>query len=259
MRNKVLIYCDYGTSDITNLKRGLEEYFVPMGINVGLTDAESIIKENTLNEDVLAFVMPGGRATPYLEKLKILGNQAISDYVAHGGNFLGICAGAYYASRKVHFEEDIKEISIIQECGLDILDAETVGTLYKELCISPYTADFNSMSTIPIRWKQDGEKHFACYHGGPYFIPTPQSSMVVLAEYDLPGKHLPAIVMQPFKEGKVLACGLHVESSGADLRRLMFSLRRDKNSAEKVISALEKNERSRHLLFHKLLRQIDRR
>ena len=256
MRNKVLIYCDYGTSDITNLKRGLEEYFMPMGMVVGLTDATSIIKENSLNKDVLAFVMPGGRATPYLEKLKTLGNQTISNYVANGGNFLGICAGAYYASRKVRFEEDIKEISIIQECGLNILDAETVGTLYKELGISPYTKDFNSMSATPIRWKQDDEEHIACYHGGPYFIPTQQSAMTVLAEYNLPNTHLPAIVEQPYGDGKVLACGLHIENSGADLRRLMFSLRKDKDRAENVIGVLERNETSRHSLFHKLLRQI---
>lgn len=256
MRNKVLIYCDYGTNDIKNLKRGLDEYFRPLGIIVGLTDANSIIKENSLDDKVLAFVMPGGRATPYLEKLKVQGNQAISNYVADGGTFLGICAGAYYASRKIYFETDIKELSIIQECGLNILDAETIGTLYKELNISPYTRDFNSMSAVHIRWKQDGEQYTACYHGGPYFKPLNAEVINVLAEYDLPRQHLPAIVMQNYKQGKVIACGLHIEDSGADLRRLMFSLREDKNQAEHVITALEKDELSRQALFDKLLGQI---
>ena len=253
MRNKILIYCDYGTNDINNLKRGLEEYFRPRGIDVGITDAHGIIKDNNLNEDVLAFVMPGGRATPYLEKLKMQGNQAISHYVASGGQFLGICAGAYYASRKVYFETDIKELSIIQECGLNILDAETVGTLYKELNISPYTKDFNSISAVRIRWLADKQCYTACYHGGPYFRLNHQSNITVLAEYDLPKRHLPAIIMQDYGKGKVIGCGLHIEDKGTDLQRFLFTLHKDKGKAQKVITTLEQNEKSRLLLFNKVM------
>lgn len=255
MRNKILIYCDYGTNDIRTLKRSLEEYFSPLGITVETTDANGIIKENSLNGDILAFFMPGGRATPYMEKLKALGNRKISEYVKNGGVYFGICAGAYYASRKVFFETDIKELAIIQQCGLNLINADAVGTLYKELDISPYTLDFNSIAAVKVRWLSDQNSHTANYHGGPYFrllAETPQ----VLAEYELEGKRLPAAVMQKHGKGLAIASGLHIEDAGKDLRRILFDLRADKQKALAVIAALEENESSRRALFDKMMRRI---
>lgn len=256
MRNKILIYCDYGTNDIGNLKQSLEEYFAPLDVKIETTDAKGIVNENSLNENVLAFFMPGGRATPYIEKLKVQGNQKIAAYVQNGGVYFGICAGAYYAGRKVFFETDVKELCIIQECGLNLIDADAVGTLYKELNISPYTMDFNSISPVEVRWLKDKERHTASYHGGPYFKPAPNSAMQVLAEYELNGKTLPAVVMQQHGQGVAIASGLHIEDSGKSLRRILFDLRKEKARAEKVITELEAKEASRRALFEKLMQKI---
>ncbi len=257
MRNKILIYCDYGTNDIGSLKTELEEYFAPLGVSVETTDAKGIIKENSLNETVLAFFMPGGRATPYMEKLKIQGNRKIADYVEQGGIYFGICAGAYYAGRKVFFETDVKELCIIQECGLNLIDADAIGTLYKELNISPYTMDFNSITPVRVRWLGDDEIHVANYHGGPYFQPHANSRMQVLAEYELNGFTLPAAVMQPYGKGIAIASGLHIEDSGKNLRRILFDLRKDKERASIVVQTLEENEPSRVALFKKLMDKIN--
>jgi glutamine amidotransferase-like uncharacterized protein len=256
MRNKILIYCDYGTNNIKNLETSLKTYFGPRGIEITTTDANAIIKEDSLKDDVLAFFMPGGRATPYMEKLKVLGNQKINDYVRNGGIFFGICAGAYYASRNVQFETDIEELSIVQQCGLNLIDADAVGTLYKELEISPYTMDFTSIAAASVRWKKDGETHISCYHGGPYFRPQPDSRLEVLAEYHLKDKTLPAVVMQRHGNGFAIASGLHVEDSGKNFREVLFALRKDKAQAEKVIKILEKNENSRLALFQKMMSKI---
>lgn len=257
MRNKILIYCDYGTNDIGSLQRSLNEYFIPQGIDIETTDAYEIIKGNSLNENVLAFFMPGGRATPYLEKLKVQGNQKIIEYVQNGGVYFGICAGAYYASRKVFFETDIKELCIIQECGLNLIDADAIGTLYKELNISPYTMDFNSIAPVQVRWLADKESHIASYHGGPYFKPLQNSSLQVLAEYELEGQTLPAAVAQIQGKGLAIASGLHIEDSGKDLRHILFDLRKDKAKAQEVVTTLENNERSRYALFKKLMQRIN--
>lgn len=259
MRNKILIYCDYGTNDIGSLKRSLIEYFEPLGICIETTDAKGIVKENSLNNDVLAFFMPGGRATPYIEKLRVQGNQKIAEYVENGGVYFGICAGAYYASRKVFFETDVKELCIIQECGLNLINADAIGTLYKELNISPYTMDFNSITPVKVRWNADKEQHIASYHGGPYFAPARNSSLQILAEYDLNGKTLPAAVMQQHGKGIAIASGLHIEDSGKDLRRILFDLRKEKSRAETVVATLEANEPSRQALFRKLMQKITSR
>lgn len=256
MRNKILIYCDYGTNDIGCLKRSLEQYFTPLGVDVETTDAKGIVNENSLDDNTLAFFMPGGRATPYMEKLKVQGNRKIAGYVERGGLYFGICAGAYYASRKVFFETDIKELCVIQECGLNLIDADAVGTLYKELKISPYTMDFNSVAPVEVRWLEDQERHIANYHGGPYFRPVPESMLQVLAEYELNGVTLPAVVMQPHGKGMAIASGLHIEDCGRDLRRILFDLRKDKARASEVIQTLEANETSRLALFKKLMNKI---
>ncbi|KAH8116271.1 class II aaRS and biotin synthetase [Phellopilus nigrolimitatus] len=47
--------------------------------------------------------LPGGRDLPYLSALQ-RSNALIASYVRGGGSFLGICAGAYYACRKVEWE-----------------------------------------------------------------------------------------------------------------------------------------------------------
>ncbi len=256
MRNKILIYCDYGTNDISSLKHSLEEYFAPLKVSIGTIDAKGIVNEDCLNKNVLAFFMPGGRATPYIEKLKVQGNQKIIEYVRNGGVYFGICAGAYYASRKVFFETDIKELSIIQECGLNLIDANAIGTLYKELNISPYTMDFNSIAPVKVRWLKDNQSHTASYHGGPYFSPIAGSRLQVLAEYELNGKSLPAAVMQPHGQGIAIASGLHIEDSGKSLRRILFDLRKEKARAETVINVLEAEEPSRRALFEKLMQKI---
>ncbi len=256
MRNKILIYCDYGTNDIGSLQRSLTEYFAPSGVCVDTTDAKGIVNENSLNAEVLAFFMPGGRATPYIEKLKVQGNKKIAEYVENGGIYFGICAGAYYASRKVYFETDVKELCIIQECGLNLIDADAIGTLYKELGISPYTMDFNSIAPVRVLWSADNERHIASYHGGPYFKPAGESSLQILAEYELNGKRLPAAVMQQHGKGIAIASGLHIEDSGESLRRILFDRRPEKARAEKVVAALEAEEPSRKALFEKLMQKI---
>ena len=75
MRNKILIYEDYDCADVSALEKGLKEYFEPRGCNIGFTDAAGIINGGELNENVLAFFIPGGAGTPYRHKLEVLGNK----------------------------------------------------------------------------------------------------------------------------------------------------------------------------------------
>lgn len=153
MRDEILIYNDSGTGDIRPLRDSLREYFSPQGIKIDTVTADDIIKNDRLNGRVLAFFMPGGRATPYLEKLKVRGNQKIAEYVQSGGVYFGICAGAYYASRNVFFETDIKDAAVVQQCGLNLIDADAVGTLHRELGIAPYSQDFRSMAAAKVLWR----------------------------------------------------------------------------------------------------------
>ncbi len=251
MRTKILIYQDYGCSDTTSLNDGLREYFEPRGCSVGFTDAAGIIHGNELNDEVLAFFMPGGAGTPYRHKLQVLGNDKIREYVQNGGIYYGICAGAYYACRQTEFEADIPELKKVTECGLNLLEGRAIGTLYKELGIRPYDKNAASSAAVELIWN-DNSKYTAHYHGGPYFEPFIPAENEVLARYNLAGKQ-PAVIGRNYGKGKVILSGVHFEDKGEMLLKSIYALKIDSEQAENVAAKLASAEDSRQALFNRIM------
>jgi len=252
MRNKVLIYRDYGCSDVSMLEQGLRDYFVPRGCTVGFTDAQEIIRENVLDDKVLAFFMPGGAGTPFRRKLEVCGNEKIRAYVRDGGMYYGICAGAYYACEQVVFEKDIPELAIVGSCGLNLVNGRAVGTLYKELGILPYAKNAASAAVVNLIWNSDGETHAVHYHGGPYFDLDAAAGYEVLAVYGIAGNP-PAVVKCPYGRGTVILSGVHYEDKGEVLLKAVHHQRLDKFEAEKVYARLAEQENTRQALFRKIM------
>lgn len=257
MRNKILIYQDYGCADVSSLESELKKYFEPRGCMVGFTDAAGIIKNNELDDTALAFFMPGGAGTPYRRKLEVLGNEKIRDYVHNGGIYYGICAGAYYACQQTVFEEDVPELKIISECGLNLIDGKAVGTLYKELGIRPYAKNASSAAVIELIWLKDQSKHVVYYHGGPYFDLKNAAENEILAVYDLAGQP-PAIVRRRYGKGSVIVSGVHYEDSGSSLLKAVHALRLDSAEAANVARKLSAGENSRQALFNKVMNLCER-
>lgn len=251
MRTKILIYQDYGCSDTTALTAGLREYFEPRGCSVGFTDAAGIINGGELNDEVLAFFIPGGAGTPYRHKLQVLGNDKIREYVQNGGIYYGICAGAYYACRNTVFEADIPELKKVTECGLNLLEGRAIGTLYKELNIRPYDKNAESAAVVELIWN-DNRKYAAYYHGGPYFEPFNLDENEVLARYNLEGKQ-PAVISRNYGKGKVILSGVHFEDKGELLLKSIYALKIDSKPAEKVAEKLAYAETSRQALFNRIM------
>lgn len=76
------------------------------------------------------FIIPGGIASPICKKLNGPGNQKIRDYVAWGGSYLGICAGAYYASRFTYFDQG-GPLEICNEKELQLFKGSAIGPLFE--------------------------------------------------------------------------------------------------------------------------------
>jgi glutamine amidotransferase-like uncharacterized protein len=81
------------------------EKFSLQSQEVGTLCAEEIIQGNW-RKNARCFVMPGGADVPYGHALNGPGNAMIRDYVESGGVYVGICAGAYYAARRIEFDEN---------------------------------------------------------------------------------------------------------------------------------------------------------
>lgn len=247
---KVLVYCDYGCADVSSLFEELASCFMPRGIEVAFTDAAEI-KAGILDETVKAFFLGGGAGNPYMQKLSGVGNEKIRGYVKNGGIYFGICAGAYYACRKIAFEKDIPELCIENQCGLNLVEGTAVGTLYKEFDLLPYSLTAFSAKVVHIRFK-DGETYPALYHGGPWFYQTDANVLAVYEE----AKEKPAVVEKSFGAGKVILSAVHFEDGEKTLCRGLHERRCDIVAAKRNLADMQEQETRRRELSARLLALI---
>merc|ERR1719458_2397039 len=95
------IYAGRGTSSLSI--RGARVMLEEKGLEVTLVTAKELV--TTLQEpNCRLLVMPGGRDRPYHASLGEEGALRIRQFVEKGGSYLGLCAGAYFASARVLFQ-----------------------------------------------------------------------------------------------------------------------------------------------------------
>lgn len=257
-RSKILIYDDAGCASTFDLVRVLGNYFGPKGMIVQPVSANDILRGGALNDEVLAFFMPGGAATPYMNKLQTLGNRIIRDYVAEGGVYFGICAGAYYASRKISFEQDIPGLALEQECGLNLIEAHAVGTLKKDFGLEPYwRPTVDNAAVTQVVWAADGEKHGVFYHGGPKFEKVQDAE--VLAVYEEAEGKPPAILARSYGKGLVIVSGVHFEDDAISVKSMLRRNAPSQERAQANYEKMQKYDETRAALMHKLMNKICRR
>lgn len=152
------------------------------------------------------FVMPGGRDSPYHESLNPAGITKIQDYVQAGGSYLGICAGAYLAAKKIEFALE-SSIEVNQERTLKFYD----GTAY-----GPVFADFEyhtqkGAHAAQIAFAETSAMIY--FNGGCTFLEIEKvSNLQIIGHYQLnAGNKLPAIVHIKHGKGCVILSGVHFE------------------------------------------------
>ena len=79
---------------------------------VETTDSEEIV-QGGWKDSCRLLVMPGGRDSPYVDRLQGVGNRAIRNFVRNGGSYLGICAGGYYGTSFVEFAKGDPLLEVI--------------------------------------------------------------------------------------------------------------------------------------------------
>ena len=182
--------------------------FLPSKYKVKTISAKEVITTQWQKEAAL-FVMPGGADVPYCKSLNGLGNNKIREYVLCGGNYLGICAGAYYASSAIAFAKETP-IEVIGERELKFFPGQSVGP-----AIAPY--DYNSfagaavipviVNTVALRRK---DPCYTFYNGGGYFEDAEDYQTVrTLARYSKINKA--AVVACAVGKGQAVLSGVHFE------------------------------------------------
>mmetsp|Transcript_27249 Transcript_27249/g.59539 ORF Transcript_27249/g.59539 Transcript_27249/m.59539 type:complete len:316 (-) Transcript_27249:365-1312(-) len=78
---------------------------------------------------VLLLCMPGGADLPYCRTLNGAGNKLIRGFVERGGAYLGLCAGAYYATSRVVFEPG-SALEVVGDRELALFPGHAYGAAY---------------------------------------------------------------------------------------------------------------------------------
>ncbi len=194
------IYVGYGAD--TGSYRKLSTLLVNMGFDTQFLIAENFNRLYDLFKfDIIVF--PGGRADHMIMGLSRQQIDTIREYVSQGGSYMGICAGAYFASNYTVW----KGIKYGDNVGyvLDLYYGNAVGPI-EEIGDYDTGSIYNPQYPTNITW-YNGERFNVTYWGGPYF--TPVDNVKVLAIYDK--VHKPAAIKFSYKSGRVILFGFHPE------------------------------------------------
>jgi len=160
-----------------------------------------------------ALLFGGGYAYPgYTVHITGRGKARIQEFVAGGGAFVGICAGAYFACDSLDYEG----VTYGDESGYDTdlypgVCAGPVAEVSSYPVWAPATVDFPGHAAYEDFDEAPFQRQIF-YAGGPFFD-APPAGTEVLARYADPGPHqgLAAVIARSYGAGRVVLWGPHPE------------------------------------------------
>ena len=186
--------------------------------SVHLVNAHEVL-EGALGRHVSLFVMPGGAARYKAAKLQGAGHARIRDYVAEGGAYLGICAGAYAACSVTEWACGTP-FEIRAEGELALFDGRAIGPIGAFSPAGSYNGSAPRLVTLDI----NGNRSRTLYWGGCRFLAGPESKAEIVARFaDLPDAP-PAIVAGSHGRGRWLLSSPHIEYDAQALDLINFDV-----------------------------------
>lgn len=229
MRQYIFIYNDRGVSaksyqETFNMCCRVNQYF-DNELIISPISADTVNYENW-EEAARLLIIPGGRETPYYENLNpqgiAVGHKKIKAFVADGGAYLGICAGAYYGASRIVFEKNHPKNEIITSRSLGLYSGWAEGPAYG-LGLFQYQSEkgarqaeislTNEASKLLPSFHSESAMVFPAYFNGGCWFHSEEGSLdsTVLAYYaDIEGQP-PAIITCSYGKGRVCLSGVHFE------------------------------------------------
>ncbi len=164
----------------------------------------SYINNTKLLDNFKAIYFPGGDADDYVAELTKGGIDNIRNFVNSGGGYIGICAGAEFASDVLIWNG----VSI--EYPLKLFHGQAIGP-YDEIARYPvYDMTMVTLNSENIINKNEPAERSVLYFGGTSFHPYDNSSINIIATYN-ELNNLPAAINFNYGNGKVVLIGPHPE------------------------------------------------
>jgi len=242
---QILVYVDQGVSGMTlmhavkSLQKEVDTSMHP----IKRVDAAFLTTVPWEKETALLLI-PGGRDVYYDAKLSELALSKIRSFVEEGGKFLGLCAGAYFASSEIEFEKG-GHLEVCGKRSLGFFPGLARGPVFGR---GKYSEDSEKgASAAKLLWKD--KTCFTYFNGGCSFENfSAYPSVEVLCSYAQEGSA--AVVSCRVGKGLALLSGAHVEVSAERLSPL-----RAPEIAE-IHPQLQEGEEIRRLLFRHLLAKL---
>lgn len=240
---QIVIYVDKGVDGnaLRQTVKSLQQELDKNMYSLKRMDAAAL-KEEDWQKNTALLVVPGGRDIYYEDALSGKGTEKIYEYVSKGGAYLGICAGAYFASGAIEFEKG----GPLQVCAnrcLKFYPGLAVGPAYGPNRYS--YQDERGVEAALISCKS--EEYCTYYNGGCFFEgPEKYSSVDVLANYaDIEGNPA-AIISCRVNKGKAVLSGVHLEFNPQYLSR-------ESPYINRIYPLLERGDEKRRALFRSIL------
>lgn len=234
----------------------LQESFKDKNVIIKRVSKADLIDTTTFTaENVLAFFLPGAAQNgEYDVRLGNDGFDAIRSYVQEGGHFVGICAGAYYASAKLEWSHDHEENKSTKTPSLRFFNGLARGPISQ---ITPHE-DWHVMRAIQVKSDDPDLGVFkAIYWGGPEFIcPDNYQSVEVMVSFDEQGLKSPCIIKRREGLGTVTLSSIHPELSPSILKKLMPANHSVSDNVKQMIQETKTYERQRLHLWQTILKPI---
>jgi glutamine amidotransferase-like uncharacterized protein len=242
----IAVYADQGVDggSLKQLIRSLQQEIDPACCCLVRMDAKALLEQSWESKTAL-LIIPGGRDIFYHASLDGAGTDKIRRFVEKGGNYLGICAGAYFACQSIAFETG-GPLEVHGSRSLQFFPGVAKGPAYGPNKYSYENA--RGVEAAKISWER-GEC-VVYFNGGCLFeSENPRPFVKTLSRYlDLP--HHPSAVLEiPVEKGCTILSGVHIEYTPRFLNR-------EDPYLAKIIPLLESAEEARRAIFRSFLQRL---
>ncbi len=163
-----------------------------------------MINNIELKDYYTAIYFPGGDADYYNADINASGIQHIRNLILNNGAYIGMCAGAEFASDKLVWQ------GIVIDYPLDLFMGESIGPI-DQLAVWPNYAMTDLTMNLQDEINQFEPNHESMlYWGGSYFNAYSGTNMDIVATFD-GYNNMPAIIKFRYGNGRVLLISPHPE------------------------------------------------
>lgn len=237
----VFIYSGKGVSHFS-----LQETLMTFQKLLPKTEVKTInsqgIRDGHWQQEASLLIVPGGRDIPYDRHLSGTGTDSIRSFVEKGGAFIGICAGAYFASKEVIFEKGTS-LEVHEERQLQFYPGSAVGALFR---FRPFQYRSENGAHAPLI-KLESQSLPLYYNGGCYFSKAQTHLVKVIGTYQA-YQDKAAIISCTIGKGKAYLSGVHFEVRPETLLK--------ENTPEEVYLTLKKFDEERQIFLQSLLKEL---